>query len=249
MYLWKCWRDTRIKFLTFLILFLCLQVAFMFGHKVSTPGAIGTAGLSLAFTIILIAVGSVLLFLGWILGNESVGADIGHGYGDYLLTRPRSRTSFVWTAWGFSIVETIVLWIVFSAIAVVDVFSQSSVLGISNSMFRSALLQFTQHEMPLMFLIFLINLGLIFGVTYCLGVVLRSGTRALVGSAALIFAYQILKAVLQFEYHIKLPEILLSYPTPQNGMITPAIHEFVVRGLVAIAFPLVAHLVMERMEI
>lgn len=249
MYLWKCWRDTRIKFLTFLVLFLCLELTFIFGHKVSSPASLGATELRIAFSVILMVVGSVLLFLGWILGNESVGADIGHGYGDYLLTRPQSRGSFVWTAWTFSMVETIVLWIVFCAIAVADVFSLLGALGVSSSVFRSALFQFARHDMPLMFLIFLINLGLIFGVTYCIGVILRSSTRALIGSAALIFAYQILKVVLRFEYHINLPDILLSYPNPHNGMAMPAIHEFVVRGIVALAFPLLAHFALERMEI
>jgi hypothetical protein len=249
MYLWKCWRDTRIKFLACLALFLCLEVAFIFGHKVETSHPLGAADLHTMFTIVSTAVGSILVFLGWILGDENVGADIGRGSGDFLLTRPESRGTFVWIGWSLSVVETIVLWIVFSAIVFVDILSLSHQLGVSASAIMSSLLDFSKHDMPLMFLIFVINVGLIFGVTYFIGVVLRSGTRALVGSAALIFGYQILKAIFTFRFHIVLPDILLAYPNPHNGMLIPAVHEFIIRGLVALAFPVVAHVILERMEI
>ncbi|MGC1784225.1 MAG: hypothetical protein WA708_17010 [Acidobacteriaceae bacterium] len=248
MYLWKCWRDTRIKFFIFLGLFICLQLIFLFSPK-GMESPVNPADLGKIFFGTLVAIGSVLLFLGWILGDENVGADIGRGSGDFLLTRPQTRGSLVWTGWALSMVEMIVLWIVFFAAVIGDILSQSTRWGISTATVFSALADFSAHGLPLMFLVFLINIGLIFGVTYCIGVVLRSGSRALIGTIALIVGYRILKTVFAFRFHISLPDILLSYPGSHPGLANPAVHDFVVRGLIAIAFPAIAHLLLERMEI
>jgi hypothetical protein len=248
MYLWKCWRDTRIKFFIFLGLFLCLELAFLFSPK-QYSGSASVKELQNGFLIVLTVIGTILLFVGWILGDDNAGADIGRGSGDFLLTRPASRGSLVWTGWAVSMLETIVLWIVFFGIIVADIFSQSRQLGISTSEIASAFAAFCGHDLPLSFLIFLINLGLIFGVTYCIGVILRSGSRALIGSAMLIFGYRIVRAILAFRFQISLPDILLAYPNPHHNWSVPAAHEFLIRGLVALAFPLLAHLMLERMEI
>ncbi len=248
MYLWKCWRDTRIKIFVFLGLFVCLQLGILFTpNGANVPPDAGV--LQNACLAVLFATSSVLLFVGWILGDESAGADIGRGSGDYLLTRPSSRGSFVWTGWAVGMGESIVLWIFFSATLFGDLLFESRRWGNSASLFLSAWSGLSKLDLPIVFLMFVINLSLVYGLTYCIGVMMRSGSKALVGSAALIFGYQILKAILRFRFHISLPEFLLSYQDRHHVFQIPEIHSFVVRAVIALALPALAHLVLERMEI
>ena len=248
MYLWKCWLDTKLKFLITLGLFLCLQLAFLFSSK-QTRGTVNAAQLHNGFLIVLVVISSALLFVGWILGDENAGADIGRGSGDFLLTRPCPRGSLVWTGWMVGMVETIALWILFSAIVLADLFFQARQWGFSASVLLSSWGSFHKLDLPILFLIFLINLGSIYGLTYCLGIITRSGSRALIGSAALVLGYVILKAVLLHRFHIALPELLLFYSHSDHRWEIPPVPSFVIRGAIALAFPVLAHVVLERTEI
>jgi hypothetical protein len=44
-------------------------------------------------------------------------------------------------------------------------------------------------DMSIMLIIFLIDMGLVYGLMYCVGAITRSGSRALIGSAILSFGY------------------------------------------------------------
>lgn len=248
MYLWKYWRDTRIKFFVFLGIFICLQIAF-FASLPKAQGHLDPSDLSQAFTVTFAVIGTVLLFLGWILGDESVGADIGRGSGDFLLTRPQSRGSMVWMGWGLSMIETVVLWLVFFALVVADIASLAARLGLPASVVLSSALSFCAHGLPIMFLTFIVNLGMIFGVTYFIGVVLRSGSKALIGALSLVVGYKILQAILHYRFAVFAPDILLTYPGTHHALASPNAVDFIVRGAVAIAFPVMAHWLLERAEI
>lgn len=246
MYLWKCWHDTRVKFVVALGLLLCLAIT---NHALTGMNA---TLLRDGFLVVLMMAGPIVLLVSWILGDDNVGADIGRGSGDFLLSRPSSRGYFVWTGWMVGMVESIVLWIVFSAIIVENTIFQVRRQGIPAATISSSWLAFMKQDLPAVFLMFVINLGLVYGLTYCIGVVMRSGSRALIGVAALLLSYQFVKQIATHEFHIVLPGIFLSaggFRLHPDGFVLPAVHAFVIRGLIALAFPVLAHFALERMEI
>ena len=103
--------------------------------------------------------------------------------------------------------------------------------------------------MSIMLIIFLVDMGLVYGLTYCVGVITRSGSRALIGSAILFFGYQILREILRARFHIEWPAFLLSYQNMHHRLEIPAIHSFVIRACLALAFPALTQLVLDKMEI
>jgi hypothetical protein len=104
MYLWKCWRDTRSAFLGIVA---CLLAIGIFGAYVQFDpfGWIAARPESsrLLWHVVCDALGASLMELiavaGLILGAMGVGVEFERGTADFLLTRPRSRRSFLWTSW------------------------------------------------------------------------------------------------------------------------------------------------------
>ncbi len=96
MYIWRRWRDTVVY------CFLCLVVSIpLVTYPLRSPrmsaGAIETSWLLLG-----VPVG---LLIGLLIGSRSIGTEVGAGYGDFIMTRPRSRGYFVWTGWAVGVAE------------------------------------------------------------------------------------------------------------------------------------------------
>jgi len=246
MYLWKCWRDTRVKvFVAFgvilLVDFFILASAIHVQHFHKPGRALGL--LQATFMI----PSGLLLFFGWILSKENPGADIGNGCGDFLLTRPSSRGRLVWTGWMVGMAESVILWIVLSAIAFGALLLRLQQVGIP-------VLGAPQTRIPpgsvlLVFAIFLLNLGLIYGLAYCIGVVTRNGSWALIGSAIVVIGYGFLESLLRQHWNIHLPDFFLPLHGYDNGIEIPSMLAFVVHGCLLVVFPAVAHFALERMEV
>ena len=104
MYLWKCWRDTRSAFLGIVAGLLAVGI---FGAYVQFDpfGWIAAKPESsrLLWHVLSDALGAslkgVIPIAGFILGAMGVGVEFERGTADFLLTRPRSRRSFLWTSW------------------------------------------------------------------------------------------------------------------------------------------------------
>lgn len=104
MYLWKCWRDTRSAFLGIVAGLLAIGI---FGAYVQFDpfGWIAAKPESsrLLWHVLSDALGAslkgVIPIAGFILGAMGVGVEFERGTADFLLTRPRSRRSFLWTSW------------------------------------------------------------------------------------------------------------------------------------------------------
>jgi ABC-type transport system involved in multi-copper enzyme maturation permease subunit len=113
MYLWKCWRDTRSVFRGFVGALFAVAI---FGLYVRfdplgwiaakpessrlwqlTSDALGTS------------LGEMILVAGFMLGALGVGVEFERGTADFLLTRPRSRRSFLWTSWSLGAIEMLTL--------------------------------------------------------------------------------------------------------------------------------------------
>jgi hypothetical protein len=116
MYLWKCWRDTRSAFRGFVAGLLavgifCMYVQFdPFGWIAAKPESS-----RLLWHMMSDALGAqlskMIVIAGFILGAMGVGVEFERGTADFLLTRPRSRRSFLWTSWclGAAQILTLVL--------------------------------------------------------------------------------------------------------------------------------------------
>ena len=106
MYLWKCWRETRF----FTIVFVTIAGAVMPVTAALSSGThfmeeFGRPAFTSALTTILVGMS---LWLG------VIGAL--HGFDDktvqFLFTKPRSRTSFVWIGWAVGCAELLLVGLV-----------------------------------------------------------------------------------------------------------------------------------------
>ena len=110
MYLWKCWRDTRLSFFIYLTISVAAALFWLVGTN-SRAHAIAMKASPSETLWFLFVVGAVVfgaIFAGAIgitLGSRNIGADLATGSAEFLLTRPRSRKYFVWAGWGVGVVE------------------------------------------------------------------------------------------------------------------------------------------------
>lgn len=114
MYLWKCWHDTRATFFTLLGAVLALGA---FGGYVALDPFGWIAAKPLESRVVwegsadalLGTMLGVLPAAGLVLGALGVGVEFEKRTADFLLTRPRSRRTFLWTSWGLGAAQMVVL--------------------------------------------------------------------------------------------------------------------------------------------
>ena len=229
MYFWKCWRDTRVFFVAFLIIaaaviplaaFVCngtgiLQEGFGRDAVVSTFG--------LLMTVIT-------------LGLGTIGAI--HEFSDkavhFLFTKPRSRAYFVWVGWSVGCMEVL-------GIAAVNLLAGSATLAFYHPVhFLSAL--FGALKGFDIVGIFIYG-AFVYGQTYALTVVLRSGLKGLGASLGVWMGLSAIAAALWARWHVHMPT-----PPDRIGPL-PILISDAVWILIALLFVFGAQLVAERAEI
>ena len=116
MYFWKCWRDTRTRFIFFLIL-VSGNLVFSLTIIVARPGGFGDfergGPLSdvahlwswVATAVLGVFVPSLLCLQAWMLAPSSIGEEYKEQTLGFLFTRPRSRRYLVWTCWSVGACE------------------------------------------------------------------------------------------------------------------------------------------------
>ena len=114
MYLWKCWRDTRSAFFAFLG--AVLAVGAFGGYVALDPfGWIAAKPLEsravwqFSADALLGTMLGALPAAGLWLGALGVGTEFEKGTADFLLTRPRSRGTFLWASWGLGAAQMVAL--------------------------------------------------------------------------------------------------------------------------------------------
>jgi hypothetical protein len=104
MYAWKCWRETRYRFIIFLVLnFACAllfaDVMFRVNGPFPRPGYRAPEDIASVLHIyarIMFAwFAATSMFAGFVLGATGIGAEVESGTAEYLWTRPRRRSFFV----------------------------------------------------------------------------------------------------------------------------------------------------------
>lgn len=259
MYLWKFWRDTRRGVFIYLVLLVVGAVLWLAGmykmNRVANitdqPGSVWMlqVGGTFAFGYL------CALVMAFVTGHNSVGDDIGKGTGDFLLTRPRSRGYFVWTAWiaGIAEMAALILTTVFVVFALSVLMMGAAWRHVASPLHFTPLGngQSGILDMPLMVATIVLTAVVVYSLTYFLSVASRSGQRGILGSIAILFAYSILSAVLKQFAGITLPSVNLADAASHGSeawYLAPSI-QIIGWMVLSIAFPFAAQMSLDRADI
>jgi ABC-type transport system involved in multi-copper enzyme maturation permease subunit len=255
MYAWKCWRDTRGAFLTYLALLAVIagtgSIASVFFRGRVKHGDVSleemwATCIGLAFATAYLC--SIVMALS--IGSQNVGLDISRGSADFLLTRPRTRGYFVWTGWIVGLVEVLVL-IAISVIAVVGLFAV--VIGPVWHRLPSPMYTVVQGhilDVPVLVVVVGLNAIVLYGLTYFMTVAFRNSGRGVVATIFVILGHSLLSASLRNYAGISLPS-LTSFTNdarqivPMYTLATPIIGWV----LVALVFPVASQMILEKYDI
>ncbi len=193
------------------------------------------------------------------LGSAGVGAELGGGSGEFLLTRPSPRRRFLWVSWGIGLMES---FLVLAVVAAIVMTALRYELGPTWQHIRApyrtgyALMQ-PFDLLCRFFAAFSVTAALTYGLTYFMAVATRSAQRAVNYSGAIIIGYMIGSSLLARYANLHLPGLT---GTPFYGseldftLWRSIIREFPVlpllsRALVAVVFPFAAQFVLDRAEL
>jgi ABC-type transport system involved in multi-copper enzyme maturation permease subunit len=208
MYLWEYWRQTRRGVYIYLGFLALFAVVWAIGVERSTrlpndPAMLWGMVVGVTFAMTWLCA----LVMAFALGNNNVGSDIHRGTADFLLTRPRSRQYFVWIGWAGGMAELFAL-LILSALALLA--GAVSRIGPVWRQLPSATAFEAQGQVmdvPLMAASVVLTAAVIFGLTYFLTILLRSGLRGVIASLAIVLGYSITSGLLRQLAGISLPSM------------------------------------------
>jgi len=259
MYAWKCWRDSRSRFIFFLIVILavCVPYTIYAARPGGGTGIVRGASLSgvahlwswVPTVLLQTLIPLIALFAALVLAPASVGQEYREQTLGFLFTRPRSRRYLNWTCWSVGASEILGL----TAAAVVGTFG--ALICVSRYLYSWRLLEAT---LPLF-----VGAAAIYSMTYCLTVLAGSGERGLsygVGILVISFFLPLLDVTLPpFLSHLghghlfRLLSVLGFMWAGCESAIAPAgefpVSRLVFYALLAVAFPVFAQLIQERREV
>jgi hypothetical protein len=267
MYLWKYWREAKNIFLGYLGLIAFAAIWITVRPPVREN--FGPGGPLVAFLLLLVSL-ILLILVAWYMGSLGIGRSLGEGAGSFLLTRPRTRASFVWKDWGFGLLLltiTVIATTLWSGYWLHQMIAASGSGPHGSMQFNNgpAALIAIPKVLSLNCISLLLICGLIFSVVYLATVLVKNALGNMLGAAILI-GYIILGAVLKHEWSIKLPSLLLNpYQVVQDSMnssyvvihgdmnsIAIADHFWIsvaIRAVLLLLFPLGAQLLLNKSEI
>jgi len=246
MYAWKCWRDSRLRFVAYLTLVVALPInpTLSPAFRLTDKGWTLLRDSSPVFTNALVesalhafaGFGLVLFALAGIaMGASGVGDEYKPGSLEYLLTRPRQRRHFVWVGWLVGVIEMLAMTSVSAAV----IFSLVFYLSRGTALWRLVAL------VPLMLVMALV----FFGLAYLGTVITREGKNGLAFAVLATLAYLIVSFLLQREWGIELPSFIgLLRPVVDGGK-PFAFGLLAFWTAFALACPLAAQWIFERRDI
>jgi ABC-type transport system involved in multi-copper enzyme maturation permease subunit len=248
MYLWKCWRDGRTRFIGSVI---ALPVLFAFvtfiAVKLGDPDAMQKGASpsvvrawSTTTEVVFESCASIFtLIWGLMLGAASLGEEFKEKTADFLLVRPRRRRYWAWMGWWAGVCELSVM------------------VGLAVGATFGTVVYLTGHVQTWWPLATILPLALggtlAYGLTYLMALVARSGRQGLNYGIGILFIYLLLPTVVSHYWNVDLPSIW-GFMTAACKWFTTASGAFPVGALllwtvVALAFPFAAQLVLERREV
>jgi hypothetical protein len=239
MYVWKYWRESRMTFLSSLLV-AALFFALVLNEIFPDPTFAGGPTLALP-----------LIFLAWRFGSFGMGHDLDDNCGSYLLTRPRSRSFFVWHDWGSGMAQLILIVIVLNVLIAIAG-HLLHVPGLRKSVVPSSLP--LAGVVTLNCVADLLIVVLVFGMTYFWTVLLK--LKGLLVSAGILLSYPIglVPIVKHYWPTMKLPNLLLTeFIRSSDGRIAGfADHlgmSIAARAAVTLIFPFAAIRLLQRRDV
>jgi ABC-type transport system involved in multi-copper enzyme maturation permease subunit len=209
MYAWKCWRESRARFIFLLIMFTVTALLFTLQPGLEVQNGWWHFDRSeyirnpwqttqVVFSMIL----SVLWCSGFLsavfLGATASGSEIEPGTIEYLWTRPRTRTSVTWTHWGVCVAEMVI-------VAVVPIYLAGVLLGTLTrawNMPGPSILGLLIAP----WLMVIVGLPLL-GLTTLMTALRRSASGGLIYTSGLVIAYAILRQIVIVPLHLNPPTL------------------------------------------
>jgi ABC-type transport system involved in multi-copper enzyme maturation permease subunit len=247
MYLWKCWRDNRIRF----IFFAAFVAAVGFLHAVITWLAPSHDRSSAAVTHYWLEHAREMWFLLpylalllMALGTLGAGEEFAQHTADFLFTRPCSRRYFIWMWWASGALSVFVIVCLYTLVTFFTVAYLTKTI-------------YTWKVLASVLPALLVSLA-----CYSLGclmtTVLRSGRRGYAVGVGIAIVYGLLGTLLRMRWHVRVPDttnLMLPFWHLVDGVHIPwvAFHFPVAAvagwSVFVLACPLLAQLYIERCEI
>jgi hypothetical protein len=254
MYLWKCWRDTRVVLASSL---LCIAVLFVFilrqNPVLDQHGPF--ENLPNIFPFFLSLQAFPLSFVAWLLGFFGVGRDLGERSGSYLLTRPRSRAYFVWCDWGVGM--AVLLPIVAFLVMVFGVLLHRIIVAMGDPLHGIVVISgmpvTVAYVVWLNFVAAFLLAGLVFSLTY-FSTVLAKHAKGLIYGAGVLVGYLFLEQVVPHYWPgIHLPNLVLQEFIQSHLFVTGISNHLgvsvAIRAAIILLFPLATQFVLQKTDI
>ena len=251
MYAWKCWRETRGRFVFLLTLFvaIALLVTLIPGLKERNgwwyfDRSEYTHDPALMVHLVSLMVLSGLWGSGLLsavfLGATSSGSEIEPGTIEYLWTRPRTRTSMTWTHWGVCLMEILI-------VAIVPAYLAAALLGTLTRNWNVPLLLVAPWMMVIVGLPML-------GLTTLMIALRRSASGGLLYTAGVVSVYVIVRQIAIGPLHLQLPTLFAGpvvwlMNNHQPYAVAFPWGSFWRAVFLAAAFPLAAQYLLKRAEV
>jgi len=259
MYVWKCWRDSRTRFIFFLLVILGVYVLFtIYAARPGGPTGFlrggplsGVAHLwSWVPTVLLQSITPfIVLFAGLVLAPSSIGQEYREQTLGFLFTRPRSRRFLNWTCWSIGACEILGL----VAAAVLGTFA--ALICVSRYLYTWRLLG---AILPLF-----VGAVAVYSMTYFLTVLACNGEKGLsygVGILVVSLFLPLLEPdfnrLLSHLWHghvLHLPSFLSVMWAGCEWVINSTggfpVGALVFYGLLSLVFPVLTQLILERREV
>jgi hypothetical protein len=254
MYLWKCWRDTRIVLAASLV---CIGALFLFilRQNIVLTRHAPFEELSTILPFMLTMQAFPVSFVAWLLGSFGVGRDLGERSGSYLFTRPRNRAYFVWCDWGVGM--ALLLPIVALLDLVLGVLIHRIIVAVGDPLHGSLVI--SGRPVTLAFIIWLnfgaafLLAGLVFSVTY-FSTVLVKHAKGLIYGAGVLVGYVFLEQVVPHYWPaIHLPKLVMEVFVESNRLVTGISDHLglsvAIRTALIVLFPLATQLILRKTDV
>jgi ABC-type transport system involved in multi-copper enzyme maturation permease subunit len=204
MYAWKCWRESRARFIFLLIMFTVTALLFTLQPGLGERNGWWyfdmteyTRDPATVVHVVSLMVLTGLLMSGLLsavfLGTTAPGSEIETGTIEYLWTRPRTRSSVTWTHWCVCVAEM-------ALVAVVPTYLAAAILGTLTGHWNMPLLLVAPWMMVIVGLPML-------GLTTLMTALRRSASGGLISTTAVVSVYMIVRQLVTVPMHLNLPPL------------------------------------------
>jgi ABC-type transport system involved in multi-copper enzyme maturation permease subunit len=251
MYAWKCWRESRARFIFLLTMFAASAVLLTLLPGLEEQNGwwyFDRSEYTRVPATMVPFVSRMVLNVLWVsgflsavfLGATASGSEIESGTIEYLWTRPRTRSSVTWTHWGVCFAEMVI-------VAVVPTYLAAVILGTLTRNWNMPLLLVAPWVM------LIVGVPML-GLTTLMTALRRSASGGLIFTAGLVSAYVFVRRIVTVSLHLPLPTL---FSGPMIWLMTndpPNLSAFPWGSLVravflAAAFPLAAQYLLKRAEV